>query len=228
MLFDINDLNKIYGKEKDLQVHALKSANIQIKEKDFIAIIGPSGSGKTTFLNLLAGLVHPTSGTIVHKGKSLEGLSLEERTAHRLNHMGFVFQDYQLLPVLTAKENVEFPLQLRGVKKEIIEEKVDWALTQVGIAHLKNRYPKEMSGGQQQRISIARAIVGRPSIILADEPTANLDSKTAYEIIHLFKELNSKFNLTFIFSTHDQRLIDEVKTIYHIKDGELAPSEVVQ
>jgi len=136
--------------------------------------------------------------------------------------VGFIFQDYQLLPILTAWENVEFPLQLKGLPKNEIKERVDWALAQVGLDKLGKRFPKQLSGGQQQRVSIARAIAGRPQLILADEPTANLDSKTAQEIIDLFKKLNQEFKLTFVFSTHDQRLIDQVKTVMYIQDGQIS------
>jgi putative ABC transport system ATP-binding protein len=135
--------------------------------------------------------------------------------------MGFVFQDYQLLPVLTAKENVELPLQMKQLSKYEIDQKALWALEQVGLGQMINRYPKQLSGGQQQRVAIARAIAGKPSLILADEPTANLDSKTAQDIIDLFKRLNSDFKLTFIFSTHDQRLIDQVKRVITINDGKI-------
>ena len=139
--------------------------------------------------------------------------------------MGFIFQDYQLLPVLTAHENVEFPLQLKNFPKKEIKDRVDWALAQVGLAGMGDRFPKQLSGGQQQRVSIARAIASRPQLILADEPTANLDSKTAQEIIDLFKKLNQEFKLTFVFSTHDQRLIDQVKTVLYIKDGQIVETK---
>jgi putative ABC transport system ATP-binding protein len=138
-----------------------------------------------------------------------------------LDYMGFIFQDYQLLPILTAAENIEFPLQLKGFDKKEIKDRVDWALKQVGLEKMGDRFPKQLSGGQQQRVSIARAIAGKPQLILADEPTANLDSKTAQEIIELFLKLNKDFKLTFIFSTHDQRLIDQVRTVLYIKDGQI-------
>jgi putative ABC transport system ATP-binding protein len=213
-------MTKTYG-EGDQLVHATKDVDLKIAEGDFIAVVGPSGSGKTTLLNLLAGLISPTSGVLLHRGKEIQYLSLEERTAHRLANMGFVFQDYQLLPVLTAGENVELPLQMRGMTQKDINEKVAWALEQVGLGDKAHRYPRQLSGGQQQRVAIARAIAGRPSLILADEPTANLDSKTAQDIIDLFKKLNHDYKLTFIFSTHDQRLIDQVKRVIRIKDGQL-------
>ncbi len=220
MLIEMRDLTKTYG-EGDQLVHATRGVDLDILEADFIAVVGPSGSGKTTLLNLLAGLIGPTSGTIRHSGKEIQFLSMEERTAHRLQYMGFVFQDYQLMPVLTARENVELPLQMRGIPQKEIDEKTAWALTQVGLSDKMDRYPRQLSGGQQQRVAIARAVAGRPSLILADEPTANLDSKTAQDIIDLFKKLNVEFKLTFVFSTHDPRLIDQVKRVIRIKDGQL-------
>ena len=183
--------------------------------------MGPSGSGKTTLLNLFSGLLLPTSGEILFKGGPVHQLSLEQRTKHRLDHMGFVFQDYQLLPTLTAFENVELPLRLKKLRTEEITKKVEEALGNVGILKMKDRFPHELSGGQQQRVSVARAICSSPELILADEPTANLDSKTAHDIIDLFKKLNQELNITFIFSTHDQRLIDQVKHVIEIRDGEL-------
>ncbi|MFZ4712343.1 MAG: ABC transporter ATP-binding protein [Bacteriovoracaceae bacterium] len=219
MLVDLKNVNKVYGDTKETQTIALKAVNLQIAKGDFMAVIGPSGSGKTTLLNCLAGLVLPSTGEIHFAGKRIDQLSLEERTHHRLNSMGFVFQDYQLLPVLTAKENVELPLQLKGIDQKTINEYALQALDEVGILHLKDRFPKDMSGGQQQRVSIARSVVARPSLVLADEPTANLDSKTAQEVIDLFLRLNQKHQITFIFSTHDQRLMDHVKRIVKMQDG---------
>lgn len=221
MQFELINIEKIYQSSEANKVYGAKNINISIPEGEFMALVGPSGSGKTTILNLIAGLIIPSAGKIKHGGKDITSLSLEERTDHRLQHMGFIFQDYQLLPILTAAENVEFPLQLKGYEKELIKERVNWALKQVGLEGMGNRFPKQLSGGQQQRVSIARAIAGRPELILADEPTANLDSKTAQEIIELFKKLNEEFKLTFVFSTHDQRLIDQVKTVLYIQDGQI-------
>lgn len=220
MLFELKNITKQYG-ELDSIIYAVKDINLAIAEGEFIALVGPSGSGKTTLLSLLAGLLQPSTGTISHLGESLDRLSTEERTKHRLQFMGFVFQDYQLLPILTIKENVELPLQLQGFSQEEIDQKVDWALEQVGLKGYGERFPKQLSGGQQQRVSIARAIASSPSVILADEPTANLDSKTAQGIIDLFKDLNTRLGLTFIFSTHDQRLIDQVKRVIYLKDGQI-------
>jgi putative ABC transport system ATP-binding protein len=226
MQFELNNVDKVYVSSEENKVFGAKNVNIRIMEGDFLALVGPSGSGKTTILNLIAGLILPSSGVLKHGGEDITSLSLEERTKHRLNYMGFVFQDYQLLPILTAAENIEFPLQLKGFDKKEIQERINWALAQVGLENMGNRFPKQLSGGQQQRVSIARAIAGRPQLILADEPTANLDSKTAQGIIELFLKLNKEFKLTFIFSTHDQRLIDQVRTVLYIKDGQISESKV--
>lgn len=221
MQFELINVEKVYQASEENKVFGAKNVNLKITEGDFMALVGPSGSGKTTILNLIAGLIIPTAGSLKHGQEDITSLSLEERTRHRLNYMGFIFQDYQLLPILTAAENIEFPLQLKGIDKQEISDRVHWALKQVGLDNMGNRFPKQLSGGQQQRVSIARAIASKPQLILADEPTANLDSKTAHEIIELFKKLNQDFKLTFVFSTHDQRLIDQVKTVLYIKDGQI-------
>lgn len=222
MQFELISVDKVYQASEENKVYGAKNINLRIAEGDFMALVGPSGSGKTTILNLIAGLILPTNGVLKHGGNDITKMSLEERTQHRLDYMGFIFQDYQLLPVLTAAENIELPLQLKGFDKKEIKERIQWALKQVGLEHMGNRFPKQLSGGQQQRVSIARAIAGKPQLILADEPTANLDSKTSQEIIELFLKLNEEFKLTFIFSTHDQRLIDQVKTVLYVKDGQIS------
>lgn len=221
MQFELSHVDKIYQASEENKVYGAKDINLKISEGDFMALVGPSGSGKTTILNLIAGLILPTNGSLKHGTEDITSMSLEQRTEHRLDYMGFIFQDYQLLPILTAAENIEFPLQLKGFEKNEIKERVAWALKQVGLEGMGNRFPKQLSGGQQQRVSIARAIAGKPQLILADEPTANLDSKTAQEIIDLFKKLNLEFKLTFLFSTHDQRLIDQVRTVLYVKDGQI-------
>jgi putative ABC transport system ATP-binding protein len=221
MQFELSNVEKVYQASEENKVFGARNISIRITEGDFMALVGPSGSGKTTILNLIAGLILPTSGILKHGKEDITSMSLEERTQHRLDYMGFIFQDYQLLPILTAAENIEFPLQLKGYDKKDIQERVEWALKQVGLEKMGKRFPKQLSGGQQQRVSIARAIAGKPQLVLADEPTANLDSKTAQEIIDLFKKLNQDFKLTFLFSTHDQRLIDQVKTVLYVKDGQI-------
>jgi putative ABC transport system ATP-binding protein len=226
MQFELTNVDKVYQSSAEVQVFGAKNISLSITDGEFMALVGPSGSGKTTILNLIAGLILPTKGTLKHGNKDITSLSLEQRTEHRLHHMGFIFQDYQLLPILTAAENIELPLQLKGFEKQEINQRVHWALEQVGLADMGKRYPRQLSGGQQQRISIARAIAGKPQLILADEPTANLDSKTAQEIIELFLKLNQEFKLTFVFSTHDQRLIDQVKTVIYVKDGQVSPTRI--
>lgn len=225
MQFEMKNVEKVYQMSEENKVYGAKDINLSIHEGDFMALVGPSGSGKTTVLNLIAGLILPTGGQLFHAKGEITSFSLEDRTQHRLEYMGFIFQDYQLLPVLTVHENIEFPLQLKNFPKKEINERVEWALAQVGLAGYGKRFPKQLSGGQQQRVSIARAIAGKPQLILADEPTANLDTKTAQEIIELFKKLNHDFKLTFVFSTHDQRLIDQVQTVLYIKDGQIVKTE---
>jgi putative ABC transport system ATP-binding protein len=222
MQFELTNVDKVYASSEVNKVYGARNVSLNIPEGQFMALVGPSGSGKTTILNLIAGLILPTRGSLKHGGKDITTMSLEERTEHRLKYMGFIFQDYQLLPILNARENVEFPLQLKGFSKDEIKEKVNWALGQVGLDKMSERFPRQLSGGQQQRVSIARAIAGRPQLILADEPTANLDSKTAQEIIELFLKLNRDFNLTFVFSTHDQRLIDQVRSVFYVNDGQIS------
>jgi putative ABC transport system ATP-binding protein len=224
MQFELLNVDKVYQSSDVIKVYGAKNINFNISEGDFMALVGPSGSGKTTILNLIAGLILPTSGSLKHGNQDITSMSLEERTKHRLDYMGFIFQDYQLLPILTAEENIEFPLQLKNLEKKQIKERVEWALKQVGLENMGKRFPSQLSGGQQQRVSIARAIASKPQLILADEPTANLDSKTAQEIIDLFKKLNQDFKLTFVFSTHDQRLIDQVKTVLYVQDGQISKS----
>lgn len=225
MQFEMQQIEKVYQMSEENKVYGARDVNLTIHEGDFMALVGPSGSGKTTVLNLIAGLILPTGGKLFHAEDEITSFSLEERTQHRLEYMGFIFQDYQLLPVLTVHENIEFPLQLKNFPKKEINERVSWALAQVGLSGYGKRFPKQLSGGQQQRVSIARAIAGKPQLILADEPTANLDTKTAQEIIDLFKKLNQDFKLTFVFSTHDQRLIDQVQTVLYIKDGQIVKTE---
>jgi putative ABC transport system ATP-binding protein len=221
MQFELVNVDKVYQASEENKVYGARTVNLKIAPGDFMALVGPSGSGKTTILNIIAGLILPSAGSLLHGSQDITSLSLEERTKHRLDYMGFIFQDYQLLPILTAAENIEFPLQLKNIPKEEIAQRVTWALKQVGLEGMAKRFPKQLSGGQQQRVSIARAIATKPQLILADEPTANLDSKTAQEIIELFKKLNQDFKLTFVFSTHDQRLIDQVRTVLYIKDGRI-------
>lgn len=204
------------------KVHALNGVSAVIEKGEFTAIAGPSGSGKTTLLNLIGALDSITSGDIFVDGLSLAGMNKKQKTLLRREKIGFIFQSYNLIPVLTAQENVELGLQLlNSFSKEEVKEK-SWAiLNEVGLNGMQDRLPSQLSGGQQQRISIARALVKEPAVILADEPTANLDSKNSAMIIELMKELNEKHSITCIFSTHDQLVMQNVRRIIRLKDGML-------
>ncbi len=222
----LEKVSKIYRQGK-MEVRALDSISSTIYKGDFAALCGPSGSGKTTALNLIGGLDYPTKGDIFLETNNLAGLSRMEISHVRRDRIGFVFQAYNLIPVMTAYENAEFVLNLQGVPKKECRDRVMDVLRQVGLEGLENRRPDEMSGGQQQRVAIARAIVTKPAIILADEPTANVDSATADSLLDLMVELNSKSETTFLFSTHDQRVMDRARRIISLHDGRIE-SDVVR
>jgi putative ABC transport system ATP-binding protein len=213
-------LHKIY-RETKVPVHAVNGIDITFEEGEFTCIVGPSGSGKTTFLNLIGGLDEPTNGEIRINGTILNGLSRKEMTDFRLKNIGFVFQSYNLIPVLTALENVEFIMQLQGVKKKERRARALELLDSVGLGDRGHDRPGDLSGGQQQRVSVARALASKPRFILADEPTANLDSKSTSELLDIMMEMNKKYNTTFIFSTHDQRVVDKARRIVTIDDGKV-------
>ncbi len=201
---------------------ALNEVSIRIHSGDFATLCGPSGSGKTTTLNLIGALDIPTSGKIFLEDKDLSTLSRTELSTIRRNRIGFVFQAYNLVPVLTAYENAEFVLALQNVQKKERQDRVMAILKEVGLEGMENRRPDELSGGQQQRVAIARAVVSEPAIILADEPTANVDSDTADSLLDLMEKLNREKEVTFLFSTHDQRVINRAKRIIRMRDGKLA------
>jgi putative ABC transport system ATP-binding protein len=209
-------------------VHALRGLNLEFWGGDFAAIAGPSGSGKSTFLHLAGCLDTLTSGNISVGGQNVAGLSKRQLALLRRNSIGFIFQAYNLIPVLSTEENIGFPLTLLGVERREIRDRVAQVLSQVGLEGMEKRRPKEMSGGQQQRVAIARALVKRPALILADEPTANLDSKIGREILELMLRLNESEKTTFIFSTHDQMVIDHARRIIRIRDGQIESDEVKQ
>jgi putative ABC transport system ATP-binding protein len=219
MILKLKNVSKYFGEISEQRVCAVDNIDMTLMEGDFVSLIGPSGSGKTTLLNIISGLEVPSQGEVMVCNQNIYQLNFQERTKFRLMNMGFVFQNYELLDVLTCYENVELSLQLQKMDGNKIKEKVEWALHEVGLWDLRNRYPSQMSGGQNQRVSIARALTGQPKIILADEPTANLDSKTASSIIDMFHVLNQKYKTTFLFSTHDPRLIERVKHTLKIQDG---------
>lgn len=223
-LLSLVDLKKDY-KDEEVVVHALRGINMEVERGEFTAIAGPSGSGKTTLLNLIGCLDKPSSGKVFIDGVDTSKYSKKELANMRREKIGFVFQSFNLIPVLTAFENVAFPLSLLGKSADEIERKVKGILHDVGLSGMEHRYPRELSGGQQQRVAIARALVKEPSIVLADEPTANLDSVTGGEILDLMKEMNEQKGATFIFSTHDHAVMDRAKRIVTLRDGQIYSDE---
>ena len=219
-IIEIKDLCKIF-KDSAQEVCAVNQVTLDICEGEFTAIIGPSGSGKTTLLNLIGGLDTPTSGSIHVGGKDIALLKEKEMTAFRLHHIGFVFQAYNLIPVLTAKENVAFVMDLQGRKKDEIERRTTELLEAVGLGDRMNSRPAKLSGGQQQRVAVARALASKPNFILADEPTANLDSKSAENLLDIMEKLNKQENVTFVFSTHDPRIVAKARRIITLEDGKV-------
>jgi putative ABC transport system ATP-binding protein len=209
-------------------VHALRGVNLEFQEGEFAAIAGPSGSGKSTFLHLAGCLDTVSGGSIMVGGEDLSRLNKKQLALLRRRQIGFIFQAYNLIPVLSVEENVSFPLTLLGLGREEVRERSARAIREVGLEGMAKRRPKEMSGGQQQRVAIARALVKRPALILADEPTANLDSKTGREILELMLALNKSAGTTFIFSTHDMMVMDYARRIVHIRDGQIESDEVKQ
>ncbi len=202
-------------------VHALRGIDLQIERGEFIGIWGPSGSGKTTLLNLIGAIDDPTEGRLLISDTDIHTLSDNKRSELRNQTIGFIFQSFNLVPVLSALENVMLPLQIQGVSTRAAKAKALSRLTDVGLRDFTNHRPFKMSGGQQQRVAIARALATDPSLVIADEPTANLDSGTARTIITLMRELNEKDDTTFLFSTHDQRLLDSVKRLVRLEDGRI-------
>ena len=214
------DLCKTY-RQGDQDVKALDHVSIEIDEGGFVCLVAPSGGGKTTLLNAIGGLDIPDSGEVWVADQRIDEMSKGELADLRLANIGFVFQAYNLIPVLTARENVEFVMQVQGVSATDRREKSQAILEEVGLQGLEDRRPAEMSGGQQQRVAVARAIVSRPALVLADEPTANLDSKTSDELMELFTELNRHHNTTFVIATHDQRVMRYAKRIVRMLDGRI-------
>lgn len=221
-IFELKGISKTFGSSKEILVHALANIDLKIKKGEFTALIGPSGSGKTTLLNVMSGLDEPTSGKVLLKGNDLSSMTGNQLSDFRRDHIGFVFQSYNLIPVLTAYENIEYILILQGVSEAERKIRVNEILSEVGLKGIGKKYPNQLSGGQQQRVAVARAVVGKADIILADEPTANLDSVTGRALIDMMLHLNQIHGVTFVFSTHDQRIMDEAKRIVIIEDGKIA------
>jgi len=221
-----NNLSKIYN-QGEIEVKALNDVSCEFQKGEFTAIVGPSGSGKTTFLNIIGGLDTPTSGTVEIGDVDITKLKSSKLIDFRLHNIGFIFQAYNLIPVLTAKENVEFIMLLQGIDKEYREKRTAGLLKEVGLGELMNRRPTQLSGGQQQRVAVARALASKPRFILADEPTANLDSKSTTQLLDIMAKLNKEEGITFIFSTHDQRVIDRARRIIVLEDGKIVEDKNV-
>jgi putative ABC transport system ATP-binding protein len=217
-------LNKIYD-EDTFPVHATNDISLNFEQGEFSAIVGPSGCGKTTLLNLLGGLETPTSGEVIIDNNIITKLKSKEIIDFRLHNIGFVFQAYNLIPVLTAKENVEFIMHLQNYSKEERNNRVEELLIAVGLKAKFNKRPGELSGGEQQRVAVARALASKPKFILADEPTANLDSKSTYALLDIMETLNKKENMTFIFSTHDSRVMERARRLISLDDGKVVKDE---
>jgi len=219
-IIETKKLVKIYEESK-VKVNALRGIDLTVKKGEFMAIAGPSGSGKTTLLNIIGGLDSPTEGEVIVGGKDLSGLSKSELSEMRLNSLGFIFQAYNLIPVLSALENVEYVMLLQGVKQEERQKRAEEILKEVGLGDYINARPNEMSGGQQQRVAVARAIVSNPNVVLADEPTANLDSTTGESLLVMMSEMNKKRDVTFVFSTHDAMVMKHSERLVILKDGKI-------
>lgn len=223
---DVENLQKIYSEGSANETRALDDINLNFDEGEFIVLSGPSGSGKTTLLNLIGGLDSVSNGSVTLDGTRLTDLNESELSNERLKDIGFVFQAYNLIPVLTAKENIEYVMALQGVSKEKRHERVVEVATILGIDDLLDKRPDEMSGGQQQRVAVARAVASKPKLILADEPTANLDSVTAENLMNMMAKLNEEENVTIIFSSHDPMVIGKAKRSVILKDGKIFSNEV--
>lgn len=219
-IIEIKGLHKIYD-GNSLPVHAVNGIDLQINAGEFTAIVGPSGSGKTTLLNIVGGLDDPTEGDVFIDGVNINTLSSRQKTDFRMRNIGFVFQAYNLIPVFTARENVEFIMHLQGKSKSDRENRTTELLEAVGLADRMDSRPNKLSGGEQQRVAVARALASKPKFILADEPTANLDSKSTENLLDIMEKLNREENVTFVFSTHDQRVVNKAKRIITIEDGKV-------
>jgi putative ABC transport system ATP-binding protein len=226
-LVELNQVSKNY-QMGELSVQALKNIEIEIAEQSFVSIVGPSGSGKTTLLNLIGCLDKPSSGEVFVNGTAVNNYTNKQAALFRGQHLGFIFQNFNLLPVLTAYENVEYPLiMVQNIPANERKERIMRYLEEVGMADQKDKYPSQLSGGQKQRVAVARALVTDPKLVLADEPTANLDHASAFKVIELMRQMQQDFKTTFIFSTHDPKIVKEAEIIYTLEDGEIVDKKIV-
>src|SRR5688500_10119183 len=223
-LVEIRNVHKVY-KRDSFDVPVLNGVSVHVNRGDYLALMGPSGSGKTTLLNLIAGIDRPTKGQVIVDGKEISAFSETKLAGWRANHVGFIFQMYNLIPVLNAFENVELPLQLTKLNKKARREHVETALNVVGLADRMTHYPRQLSGGQEQRVAIARAIVTDPTILVADEPTGDLDAKSAHEILDLLQRLNAEYGKTIIMVTHDPKAADRASHVLHLDKGVLVEAD---
>jgi putative ABC transport system ATP-binding protein len=222
MTIAIDRLTKIYNPDTDFPVTAVNNVALNVEQGEFVAVMGPSGSGKTTLLNMLGGIDRPSDGTVVIDGTNITSLADRELIGFRRDNIGFIFQDFSLLPVLTAKENVEFVMQLQGRSLRECEIRAVELLREVGLGDRLNNVPAKLSGGQQQRVAVARALAPKPKFVLADEPTANLDAGSTRGLLDIMQQLNDKEGTTFIFSTHDPRVIQRARRVIVFEDGQVA------
>jgi len=221
-LVELQHVNKSFSRETE-KIEIFTDLDLVFEEGSFTALMGPSGSGKSTLLNMIAGLDRPTSGTVTVAGEAVSGMSASALASWRARHVGFVFQQYNLLPVLTAFQNVELPLLLTSLSKRERAERVEVALGVVGLSDRIGHYPRQLSGGQEQRVAIARAIVSDPTLVLLDEPTGQLDAKSAAEVLDLLVRLNTEFQKTVIMVTHDPHAAEKARTVLHLEKGVLTP-----
>ncbi len=219
-VIDAHNISKVYNPDT-IPIYAVNNVHLHLRRGEFTALVGPSGSGKTTLLNLIGGLDKPSEGRIEINGTDITRLSANRLIDFRLHNIGFVFQAFNLVPVLTAEENIEFIMQLQGVSRKQRKERVDVLFHQIGLEDKRHARPAELSDGQQQRVAVARALASRPQFVLADEPTANLDSKSAANLLDIMAALNKEENITFIFSTHDQRVIERARRVITLVDGRI-------
>jgi putative ABC transport system ATP-binding protein len=224
-LIEVKQISKIYN-TNSVPVTALDNVSLKIEKEEFTAIVGPSGSGKTTLLNMIGGLDNPTEGSIIINDTDISTFKTDEMISFRLKNIGFVFQAYNLIPVFSARENVEFIMLLQKISKEEREQRAIELLKAVDLGDKIDKKPTELSGGQQQRVAVARALASKPSFVLADEPTANLDSVTANNLLDLMEKLNEENKMTFVFSTHDSRVIERAHRVVTLRDGRIDSDKI--
>lgn len=226
-VIDAHNVSKTY-EEGNLAVKAVQHVHLHIERGEFVALVGPSGSGKTTLLNMIGGLDTPSEGKVIINGQDITSMKKNDLIDFRLHNIGFVFQSFNLIPVLTARENIEFIMLLQGTAKPEREERTRKLLNDIGLGDKANAKPAALSGGQQQRVAVARALASKPQFVLADEPTANLDSKSASNLLDIMEKLNHEEQITFVFSTHDSRVIQRAKRVITLVDGQVANDTLQQ